>query len=98
MGTRKQEMKGKLERAAGSVQRTAGEALGDEEMRTEGEGRRAKGRLREEAAKTAGQLKGAARKALGKAQEKAADILGNRSQQAKGAARRTKGDVQRKTY
>ena len=98
MGTKKQEIKGKVERATGSVQRGVGDALGNERMRTEGAGREAKGELREEIARTAGQLKGAAKRALGKAQQKAADLIGNRSQQAKGAMRRGKGELERKAH
>ncbi len=98
MGTTKHEMKGKAERVAGTVQRGAGEVLGNERMRTEGEGRKAKGELREERARTAGQLKGAAKRALGKAQQKAADLIGNRSKQAKGAMRRGKGELERKAH
>jgi len=93
MSHNRERFKGKAEEVAGSIKKTVGKVIGNEQMEAEGKAKELKGEARQEAAKAAERLKGHGEQIKGTVKEKLGDVLDDEQMEAEGKAKRLEGEA-----
>lgn len=76
--------KGKVEAAAGAIEKAVGGAIGDDKMAARGEAHKVLGNARDDSARRAEHTKGVIEEAVGTAKAKAGHLLGKRGLEVSG--------------
>lgn len=87
--------KGKLEEMGGTVQKTIGKVLGNEEMQVKGAAHEVMGEAKQQAAKAGERVKGAVESIVGSVKATVGEAIGNDRLHAKGKIQELTGEARK---
>jgi uncharacterized protein YjbJ (UPF0337 family) len=87
---------GAAEELGGSIKKTVGKVIGNEQMEAEGYAKEVKGKLQQEQVKTQERAKGVFEEATGALKNRVGKVIDNEQMAAEGRARELKGEARQK--